>query len=73
MKNSFKLHEAQEAKQEKDLADWVPKLPCCVCNKKLAGAYGRHVKNDQELWTCGRRCERIFTEPKEVSDADDSL
>jgi hypothetical protein len=73
MKNSFKLHEAQEAKKEKDLADWVPKQACCVCSTALSGAYGRHMKNDQELWTCSGKCERNFTQSKEVEDADDSL
>jgi hypothetical protein len=60
MKNSFKLHEAQEAKKEKDLADWVPQKPCVQCGKKLSGAYGRHMRGDQEVWTCSGKCERSY-------------
>jgi len=60
MKNSFKLHEVQAAKKEKDLADWVLQQPCCVCSKLLSGAYGRHMRGDQEVWVCSTKCEEKY-------------
>lgn len=60
MRNSFKLHEAQQTKKEQDLSDWVLPKPCTECGKKLSGAYGRHIRGDQELWTCSVACERSY-------------
>lgn len=50
MKNSFKLQEAQQ--QAKEAEAWVRPKPCVICQKMLKGAYGRHMVDDKEVWTC---------------------
>jgi hypothetical protein len=59
MKNSFKLHAVQEQKKKEDENAIDPK-PCCICSKQLKGAYGRHMKGDEEVWTCSKRCEEAY-------------
>lgn len=66
MKGSFKLHEHQAKKKEEDFADWIPKQPCCVCNKTLGGPYGRHMEGDKEVWVCSATCERIYDATQSV-------
>lgn len=58
MKNSFKLHEAQQ--QAKELGSWVRPAPCIICSKMLKGPYGRHMVDGKEVWTCSLDHERDY-------------
>lgn len=68
MKGSFKLHEHQQKKKEEDLSDWVIKQPCCICNKKLGGAYGQWSQSDDStLWTCSKTCDETYKEKRNAT------
>lgn len=64
MKGGVKLHELQAQKaKEKEFA--IATKPCTVCQKVLAGAYGRWLLADEnEVWTCSKTCDSTYIERK---------
>ena len=56
MKQSFKLHEAQQKKREDDLAAWIKQPTCCVCQRNCEGYYGRHGDSG----SCSKKCEESY-------------
>ena len=64
MKQSFKLHEAQEKKKEED-KNAIDTKPCIVCDKILRAPYGRSMLGDEEVWTCRLSHEQSFQERRD--------
>lgn len=65
MKGSFKLHEAQEKKKAEEPE--LERQPCVICNKMLAGAYGRFNSDDGELWSCSKTCDQQYKEQRDAN------
>jgi len=63
MRQSFKLQEKQEQKKEED-PNAIDTKCCIICDKVLAGAYGRSMVQDVEVWTCSKTCEKLFQEDR---------
>ena len=57
MKGSSNLRLLQQQKQEKEIDAWVLPKPCIVCQKVIAGPYGRDFEDN---WTCNSDCERSY-------------
>ncbi len=55
MKNSFKLHEVQQKKKDKELEQWIHQPICCVCKRECEGYYGRWGNSG----TCDSACEKV--------------
>lgn len=55
MKGGQNLRELQQRKEEAE--GWVKPKPCIVCQKVIAGAYGR---DSEDNWTCNSQCERSY-------------
>ncbi len=57
MKGSQNLRVLQQQKQEKEDEGWVRPKNCCVCQKLIAGPYGRDFEDN---WTCSLEHERSY-------------
>ncbi len=57
MKGAVSLNHLQQKKREAEIDAWVLPKPCIVCQKVIAGAYGR---DSEDNWTCNSDCERSY-------------
>lgn len=52
----MKLHELKAKRDEL----WVIPKPCVICLKVIPGPYGRHMSDENEIWTCSLEHERSY-------------
>ena len=65
MKGGFKLHEMQEKKRAQEDEFAIERKPCVICDKVLAGPYGRWLlADDTEVWSCSKTHEEAYADTR---------